>query len=161
MHPVVALVTAGVEMDVLGLTYREYSDVEREAVVKAHPRTGSRVGDAAGFLAPAGRTVSAVVAGEGEEPGHDKPEAAQGPNGHECCSQQGGAPSPWPQETAAFMGLVLRRGPGGSASASRERSSVIFLHHWLASGRRQADAVVVAVPHRGAGRPRIFIPFIP
>jgi HD superfamily phosphodiesterase len=39
MHPVVALVTAGVEMDVLGLTYPEYSDAEREAVVKAHPRT--------------------------------------------------------------------------------------------------------------------------
>ena len=38
MHPVVALVTAGVEMDVLGLTYAEYSDVEREAVVRAHPR---------------------------------------------------------------------------------------------------------------------------
>jgi hypothetical protein len=39
MHPVVALLTAGVEMDVLGLAYPEYSDVEREAVVKAHPRT--------------------------------------------------------------------------------------------------------------------------
>jgi hypothetical protein len=39
MHPVVALVTAGVEMDVLGLTYAEYSDGEREAVVHAHPRT--------------------------------------------------------------------------------------------------------------------------
>jgi hypothetical protein len=39
MHPVVALVTAGVEMDVLGLTYAEYSDTEREAVVHAHPRT--------------------------------------------------------------------------------------------------------------------------
>jgi hypothetical protein len=39
MHPVVALVTAGVEMDVLGLAYPEYSDVEREAVVTAHPRT--------------------------------------------------------------------------------------------------------------------------
>src|SRR3979411_835181 len=39
MHPVVALLTAGVEMDVLGLGYPEYSDVEREAVVKAHPRT--------------------------------------------------------------------------------------------------------------------------
>src|ERR1700754_4929868 len=38
MHPVVALVTAGVEMDVLGLTYKEYSDIEREAVVQAHPR---------------------------------------------------------------------------------------------------------------------------
>lgn len=38
MHPVVALVTAGVEMDVLGLTYAQYSDAEREAVVHAHPR---------------------------------------------------------------------------------------------------------------------------
>ena len=38
MHPVVALVTAGVEMDVLGLTYREYSDEERESVVQAFPR---------------------------------------------------------------------------------------------------------------------------
>jgi hypothetical protein len=39
MHPVVALVTAGVEMDVLGLAYSEYSDAEREAVVHAHPRS--------------------------------------------------------------------------------------------------------------------------
>ena len=39
MHPVVALLTAGVEMDVLGLAYSEYSDVERPAVMKAHPRT--------------------------------------------------------------------------------------------------------------------------
>src|SRR6202521_5779333 len=39
MHPVVALVTAGVEMDVLGLTYPEYSDAERNAVVLAHPRS--------------------------------------------------------------------------------------------------------------------------
>lgn len=38
MHPVVALVTAGVEMDVLGLTYSEYSDAERSAVVEAYPR---------------------------------------------------------------------------------------------------------------------------
>src|SRR5467141_872504 len=38
MHPVVALVTAGVEMDVLGLTYPEYSDAERNAVVRAYPR---------------------------------------------------------------------------------------------------------------------------
>src|ERR1700712_4065998 len=38
MHPVVALVTAGVEMDVLGVKYAEYSDAEREAVVRAHPR---------------------------------------------------------------------------------------------------------------------------
>jgi hypothetical protein len=35
MHPVVAPVTAGVEMDVLGLTYPEYSDAERNAVVHA------------------------------------------------------------------------------------------------------------------------------
>lgn len=39
MHPVIALVTAGVEMDVLGLTYAEYSDAERDAVVSAHPRS--------------------------------------------------------------------------------------------------------------------------
>ena len=39
MHPVVALVTAGVEMDVLGLTYDQYSDAERAAVVSAFPRT--------------------------------------------------------------------------------------------------------------------------
>ncbi len=41
MHPVVALVTAGVEMDVLGLTYSQYSDQVREAVVQAHPRGGN------------------------------------------------------------------------------------------------------------------------
>ena len=40
MHPVVALVTAGVEMDVLGLGYAEYSGAEREAVVHVHPRPG-------------------------------------------------------------------------------------------------------------------------
>jgi hypothetical protein len=39
MHPVIALLTAGVEMDVLGLAYDEYSDSERKAVVKAFPRT--------------------------------------------------------------------------------------------------------------------------
>jgi HD superfamily phosphodiesterase len=39
MHPVVALVTAGVEMDVLGLGYAEYRDSERDAVVHAHPRS--------------------------------------------------------------------------------------------------------------------------
>ena len=39
MHPVVALVTAGVEMDVLGLNYREFSEAERAAVVQAHPRS--------------------------------------------------------------------------------------------------------------------------
>jgi HD superfamily phosphodiesterase len=39
MHPVVALLTAGVEMDVLGMSYAEYSEAEREAVVHAHPRS--------------------------------------------------------------------------------------------------------------------------
>jgi len=39
MHPLIALLTAGVEMDVLGLAYAEYNDAEREAVVQAHPRT--------------------------------------------------------------------------------------------------------------------------
>lgn len=39
MHPVVALVTAGVEMDVLGLTHAQYSDEERVAVVGAFPRS--------------------------------------------------------------------------------------------------------------------------
>jgi hypothetical protein len=38
MHPLIALVTAGVEMDVLGLAYDQYSDAERDAVVQAHPR---------------------------------------------------------------------------------------------------------------------------
>jgi hypothetical protein len=41
MHPVIALVTAGVEMDVLGWAYDDYSDAERAAVVGAYPR-GSR-----------------------------------------------------------------------------------------------------------------------
>ncbi|WP_445221482.1 HD domain-containing protein [Bradyrhizobium sp. Pa8] len=39
MHPVIALVTAGVEMDVLGIGYAEFSDIQRRAVVSAHPRT--------------------------------------------------------------------------------------------------------------------------
>ena len=39
MHPVISLLTAGVEMDVLGLNYNGYSDTEREAVVRAFPRT--------------------------------------------------------------------------------------------------------------------------
>jgi hypothetical protein len=38
MHPVIALVTAGVEMDVLGIAYSEFSHAEREAVVQMHPR---------------------------------------------------------------------------------------------------------------------------
>jgi hypothetical protein len=39
MHPVIALLTAGVEMDVMGIAYSEFSDAEREAVVQAHPRS--------------------------------------------------------------------------------------------------------------------------
>lgn len=38
MHPIIALTTAGVEMDVLGLTYKKYSDETREAVVSMFPR---------------------------------------------------------------------------------------------------------------------------
>jgi HD domain len=38
MHPVVALLTAGVEMDVLGIAYETFPDSEREAVVTAYPR---------------------------------------------------------------------------------------------------------------------------
>jgi HD domain len=39
MHPIVALVTAGVEMDVLGIDYSSFTDSDRNAVVKAFPRT--------------------------------------------------------------------------------------------------------------------------
>src|ERR1700688_3618845 len=39
MHPVVALLTNGVEMDVLGIAYSEFSDADRNAVVAAYPRT--------------------------------------------------------------------------------------------------------------------------
>jgi hypothetical protein len=39
MHPVVALLTAGVEMDVLGIDYSSYTDSDRNAVVEAFPRT--------------------------------------------------------------------------------------------------------------------------
>jgi len=38
MAPEIALVTAGVEMDVLGINYDNFSDTEREAVVQQHPR---------------------------------------------------------------------------------------------------------------------------
>jgi hypothetical protein len=40
MHAVIALLTVGVEMDVLGIAYSEFSDAEREVVVQAHPRSG-------------------------------------------------------------------------------------------------------------------------
>jgi hypothetical protein len=39
MHPVVALLTAGVEMDVLGIDYTSFTDSDRNAVVQAFPRT--------------------------------------------------------------------------------------------------------------------------
>jgi HD superfamily phosphodiesterase len=39
MHAVVALVTAGVEMDVLGIGYSEFAEADRETVVRAFPRT--------------------------------------------------------------------------------------------------------------------------
>lgn len=39
MHPVVALLTAGVEMDVLGIDYASFTESDREAVVQAYPRT--------------------------------------------------------------------------------------------------------------------------
>jgi hypothetical protein len=39
MHPVIALVTAGVEMDVLGIAYENFPDAQREAVVATYRRT--------------------------------------------------------------------------------------------------------------------------
>jgi hypothetical protein len=39
MQPVVALLTNGVEMDVLGIAYSEFSNADREAIVAAYPRT--------------------------------------------------------------------------------------------------------------------------
>jgi len=39
MHPVVALVTAGVEMDVLGIDYDKFGTEDRKAIVERFPRT--------------------------------------------------------------------------------------------------------------------------
>ena len=39
MHPIIALVTAGVEMDVLGIEYDQFSDAVREQIVRVCPRT--------------------------------------------------------------------------------------------------------------------------
>jgi HD superfamily phosphodiesterase len=39
MHPLVALLTNGVEMDVLGVAYSEFSEADRGAIVAAYPRT--------------------------------------------------------------------------------------------------------------------------
>jgi hypothetical protein len=41
MHPLIALVTAGVEMDVLGIAFSEFPEAERQAVVQRHPRSGN------------------------------------------------------------------------------------------------------------------------
>src|SRR5438270_6033741 len=41
MDPVIALVTAGVEMDVLGFAYQDFTPEQREAVMAAHPRGAS------------------------------------------------------------------------------------------------------------------------
>ncbi|MAM56428.1 MAG: phosphohydrolase [Salinicola sp.] len=38
MHPIIALVTTGVEMDVLGIGYDHFSPEDRDAIVRAHPR---------------------------------------------------------------------------------------------------------------------------
>lgn len=39
MAPEIAMVTAGVEMDVLGIDYDRFSEADRTAVVEQHPRT--------------------------------------------------------------------------------------------------------------------------
>jgi HD superfamily phosphodiesterase len=39
MDPVVALLTNGVEMDVLGIAYSEFANADRAAIVAAYPRT--------------------------------------------------------------------------------------------------------------------------
>ena len=39
MHPVIALLMAGVEMDVVGIGYSDFTEADREAVVRAYPRT--------------------------------------------------------------------------------------------------------------------------
>jgi hypothetical protein len=39
MHPIIALVSAGIKMDVVGTAYEEFSPAQREAVVAAYPRT--------------------------------------------------------------------------------------------------------------------------
>ena len=59
LRPTVALVTAGVEMDVLGMDYAAFSSVQREAVVHAHPRELVPAGTGGGVTAsPSGIGVS-------------------------------------------------------------------------------------------------------
>jgi hypothetical protein len=53
MHPLVALVTVGVETDVLGLSYRKYVDAARKVVIEAHPR-----GNFCGVIRGAARGVA-------------------------------------------------------------------------------------------------------
>ena len=51
MHPVIALVTAGVETDVMGIAYHEFTDDERRAVVPRSPASGPlQGGDHPGLL---------------------------------------------------------------------------------------------------------------
>jgi hypothetical protein len=38
MHPLIALVTAGVETDVLGIGHSDFAETGREAAVRAYPR---------------------------------------------------------------------------------------------------------------------------
>jgi HD superfamily phosphodiesterase len=39
MHPIIALVSAGIKMDVVGTAYEEFEGAQREAVTAAYPRT--------------------------------------------------------------------------------------------------------------------------
>ena len=39
MHPIIALVSVGIKMDVVGTAYEEFARGQREAVVAAYPRT--------------------------------------------------------------------------------------------------------------------------
>jgi len=50
----VDLVTAGVEMDVLGLAYLDVPDAQRETIVKAHPGNTSRSRSSVLFTADSG-----------------------------------------------------------------------------------------------------------
>jgi hypothetical protein len=50
-QPEVRLVTLGVEYDVLGLHFEELSSEQREAVIRAHPRTGFKTGIVEAFSA--------------------------------------------------------------------------------------------------------------
>ena len=51
MRPVIALVTAGVEMDVLGIAYQDFTPEQRNHVCGHHPRGGSFKNDIIGAFA--------------------------------------------------------------------------------------------------------------